>query len=86
MKVTGGIADEVVIKDTVDAARIGVDRMASASSKLADGIEKVEAPSEAVEAIGDAVSSISTLLDGLDVFCKIMDGITEVRTDNYSTH
>lgn len=86
MNVTGGVSDEVVIKDRVDAARAGADRVAPASSKVADEMERVEAPLEAVKAIGDAVSPISTLLDGLDVFCKIMDGITEVPPNHCCAH
>lgn len=48
-------------------------------TKPIDAVESGEAVFTAVDTIGTIVSPVSGFLDGLGVFCDIMDGITEVR-------
>ena len=48
-------------------------------SKPMDVVESGEAVFTAVDTVETIVSPVSGFLDGLGVFCDIMDGITEVR-------
>lgn len=83
VKVTGETFDlEDAANDAVTTAGSALTRMdlRPALSKPAEVVEGGKAVVEAVNAVGEAVSPISGFLDGLGIFCEIMDDITEVRT------
>lgn len=68
--------------DAITTAGSALTRMniRPASSKPVEAVESGKAVFEDAEAVKEAVAPISGFLDGLGIFCEIMDDVAEVRT------